>query len=140
LRIAQAPPPQQPCDGVDFSGLLHGEQALPPRTLYWHYPHYSDQGGPPAGAVLEEDWKLVKSYEDDHLELYNLALDQGEQYDLSSSYQDKALELNSKLVAWLDSVNAVMPKRNPQYDAERADNQAGAVSCSVHPVAGCGED
>jgi arylsulfatase A len=140
LRIAQAPPPQQPCDGVDFSGLLHGEQALPQRTLYWHYPHYSDQGGPPAGAVLEGDWKLIKSYEDDHLELYNLALDQGEQYDLSSSYQDKALELNGKLVAWLDSVKAVMPKRNPQYDAERADNQAAVVSCSFHPVAGCVED
>jgi arylsulfatase A len=140
LALAHGEAPQQPCDGIDFSGLLRGESKLPRETLYWHYPHYSDQGGPPAGAILDGDWKLIEFYEDDHLELYNLVLDPGEQYDFSSSFQDKASELHRKLVTWRESVHAVMPKRNPEYDASQADVHVGPLGCSAHPVAGCIED
>src|SRR5205814_337722 len=44
-------------DGVSLQPLLRGEEASE-RPLFWHYPHYSDQGGVPAGAVRLGDWYL----------------------------------------------------------------------------------
>lgn len=34
------------------------------KALYWHYPHYSNQGGIPSGAIRVGDWKLIERYED----------------------------------------------------------------------------
>ena len=30
------------------------------KALYWHYPHYSNQGGIPSGAIRVGDWKLIE--------------------------------------------------------------------------------
>jgi hypothetical protein len=60
LNMVQAGPAPQPCDGVDISGLLRGQAGLDRDALYWHYPHYSDQGGTPSGAIREGDWKLIE--------------------------------------------------------------------------------
>ena len=46
---------------------------LAPRPLYWHYPHYSNQGGRPGGAIRDGDWKLVESFETGRRELFDLA-------------------------------------------------------------------
>jgi arylsulfatase A len=140
LRVAGGGPPPQPCDGVDLTGLLHGESALSRETLYWHYPHYSDQGGTPSGAVMEGDWKLIEFFEDDHLELYNLALDPGEQYDFASSFADKASALHEKLISWRQSVKAAMPKRNPEFNGAIAASRRGPAGCSWEPALGCLED
>ena len=51
-------------DGVSLASLLKDGQPLAPRDLYWHYPHYSNQGGKPGGAIREGDWKLVEDYRD----------------------------------------------------------------------------
>src|SRR5207247_472637 len=58
-----------PLDGVNIMTLLRGE-SLPPRTLYWHFPNYTNQGGRPAGAIREGDWKLVEHFEDGGTELF----------------------------------------------------------------------
>lgn len=105
-----------PLDGVNLLPLLQG-QPLPSRTLYWHFPNYTNQGGRPAGAIREGDWKLVEQYEDDSLELYNLAQDIGEANNLADSQPDKAADLRRKLHTWRASVGARMPKPNPQFDA-----------------------
>src|SRR5258708_20174708 len=62
-------------DGLSLVPLLRGHG--PPRrdALYWHYPHYSNQGGVPSGAVRAGDYKLIEFYEDARLGLYNLASD-----------------------------------------------------------------
>src|SRR5258708_36537011 len=62
-------------DGLSLVPLLRGHG--PPRrdALYWHYPHYSNQGGVPSGAVRAGDYKLIEVYEAAGLELYNLASD-----------------------------------------------------------------
>jgi arylsulfatase A len=140
LRVAGGGPPPQPCDGVDLTGLLHGESTLARETLYWHYPHYSDQGGTPTGAVMEGDWKLIEFFEDGHLELYNLALDPGEQYDFASSFADKASALHEKLIRWRQTVDAAMPKRNPEFDRAMADARRGPAGCSWDPGSDCLED
>ena len=38
-------------DGVSIAPLLRGSDKVDREALYWHYPHYSNQGGFPAGAV-----------------------------------------------------------------------------------------
>ena len=54
-------------------------------AMFWHYPHYGNQGGSPSGAVREGDWKLIEFYEDGRLELYNLKSDLGEKKNLADA-------------------------------------------------------
>jgi arylsulfatase A-like enzyme len=105
-----------PLDGVSITKLLRGEP-LPARTLFWHFPNYTNQGGRPAGAVRDGDWKLVEQYEDSSVELYNLAQDIGETKDLATAEPERAAELRGKLAAWRASVGARMPTPNPAFDA-----------------------
>jgi arylsulfatase A-like enzyme len=105
-----------PLDGVSIMKLLRGE-SIPPRTLYWHFPNYTNQGGRPAGAIREGNWKLVEQFEDGSLELYDLANDVGESNNLVSTEPERATELHRKLQAWRPSVGARMPSPNPEFDA-----------------------
>jgi arylsulfatase A len=139
-NLAHAGSAPQPCDGLDFGALLRGERALARNTLYWHYPHYSDEGGTPSGAIREGDWKLIEFFEDDHVELYNLALDLGEQYNFASSYADKAYDLREKLIAWREQMNAAMPTPNPGYNPTVARTRIGPAGCSWSPGPACIED
>jgi arylsulfatase A-like enzyme len=83
--------------------------------LYWHYPHFSNQLGRPAGAVRSGKFKLVELYESDKLELYNLEEDISESNDLSAKMPGKTEEMHKMLVDWRKSVNAQMPLPNPDY-------------------------
>lgn len=139
-RIAGAGSAPAPCDGIDIAPLLHGQNPPQRDTLYWHYPHYSDQGGKPSGAIREGDWKLIEDFEDDHIELYNLALDPGEQYDFSSSFAPRAEDLRVKLQAWQSQVGAAMPRPNPESDPKLAKLHRGRAGCSWLPSAQCRED
>ena len=140
LSMVNAGPAPKPCDGVDISGLFRGKTSLARNVLYWHYPHYSDQGGTPSGAIREGDWKLIEFFEDGHVELYNLALDPGEQYNFASTFADKATDLLGKLQSWRESLNASMPRTNPEYNAARAELRLGPPGCSWSPEASCRED
>ena len=71
-------------DGVDLLPALEGK-SLDRDALYWHYPHYSNQGGIPGGAIRVGDYKLVERYEDGRVHLYNLTDDIGELTDLAES-------------------------------------------------------
>ena len=51
-------------DGVSLASLLTDGKPLASRPLFWHYPHYSNQGGRPGGAVRDGDWKLIEDYAD----------------------------------------------------------------------------
>jgi arylsulfatase A-like enzyme len=88
---------------------------LAERPLYWHYPHFSNQLGRPAGAVRYGKYKLVELYESDKLELYNLEEDISEANDLSAQMPGKTDEMHKMQVNWRKSVNAQMPLPNPDY-------------------------
>ncbi len=105
-----------PFDGVSLVGLLKGGD-LPARTLYWHFPHYSNQGGRPGGAARAGDWKLIEWYEDGRVELFDLARDPGETTDLAAREPKKAQELRDKLAAWRKAINAQEMTPNPNFDA-----------------------
>jgi hypothetical protein len=88
------------------------------RTFYWHFPHYTNQGGRPAGAMREGDWKLVEQYEDGSVELYNLASDIGETRNLADDEAIRAKSLQQKLHAWRKAVHAQENTLNPNFDAK----------------------
>jgi arylsulfatase A-like enzyme len=108
-------------DGVSLVALIRDRKPLADRSLYWHYPHYSNQLGKPAGAVRQGNYKLVELYEDNRLELYDLSKDIGEKKDLSKEMPEKTRQLYASLKEWRRSVNAQMPRPNPDYDPKRAD-------------------
>jgi arylsulfatase A-like enzyme len=118
LELCGLPPmPEQHKDGVSLVPLLKGG-TLPPRSLYWHYPHYGNQGGFPFGMIRDGDLKLIEWYEDSSVELYNVSKDIGEAHNLASKEVDKAKELQMKLAQWRKSVKALMPTENPQGDED----------------------
>ena len=74
--------------------------------LYWHYPHYSNQGGIPGGAIRMGDFKLIERFEDGRTHLYNLANDIGERDDLAAKMPDKVNAMRKRLHAWYREVDA----------------------------------
>jgi|SRR6516165_314856 arylsulfatase A-like enzyme len=108
--------PKQPVDGESLVPLLKQIGALKRDTLYWHYPHYSNQGGKPGGAVRRGDYKLIEFYEDGKLEMYNLKEDIGEKNDLAATMPGKVKEMQAILKQWRQGVNAQMPTPNPDYE------------------------
>jgi arylsulfatase A-like enzyme len=114
LELAGAQP-LSAAQGVSLTPLLRG-RALPPRPIFWHYPHYHPGGATPYSAVLDEGWRLVEFFEDDRAELYALGDDPMEQHDLAALQPQKTAELRAKLQAWRESVGAQLPTPNPDYD------------------------
>lgn len=110
--------PKQHIDGVSLMPLLHG-QKIKNRSLFWHYPHYGNQGGEPCSIIRDGDWKLIFYHEDLHCELYNLSMDISESEPLNAQYPNKVKELKKKLDKWLKDVDAKMPEADMQYDPKK---------------------
>jgi arylsulfatase A-like enzyme len=107
LDIAGIPlKPEQHQDGTSLAPLLKGQGRFPDRTLFWHYPHYSNQGGFPGGALRTGNWKLIERYEDGRIHLFNIATDLGEQNDVAQQHPDLVRELRGKLHAWYKETGA----------------------------------
>ncbi len=111
-------PQKQVIDGKSFVSLLKGEedQEIEERDLFWHYPHYGNQGGDPSSIIRSGPWKLIHYHEDRHDELYNLESDPGEQNNLLADNSAKASELRQRLDNWLVEVDARFPVPDPEYD------------------------
>ena len=122
LELAGVPVPEtQTVDGMSFASLLRGEadEEIAGRDLFWHYPHYGNQGGEPSSMIRNGPWKLIHYFEDGRDELYNLDSDPGELRDVAAGHPDKAAELRQRLDAWLVEVDAKLPVPDPEYDAEK---------------------
>jgi len=119
LEIAGLKPrPAQHLDGVSFASLLREPTAaLAREAVYWHYPHYGNQGGSPTGAIRAGDLKLIEFYEDNRVELYDLGKDLGEHRNLAAQMPERAVELRKKLDDWRQRVGARMPAPNPKFVA-----------------------
>jgi arylsulfatase A-like enzyme len=107
--------PTEPLDGISLASLLRGVE-IPPRPLMWHFPHYTNQGGRPAGAIRDGDWKLVEHYEDGRVELFHLPTDISERTDLAAKESSRVSDLRAKLAAWRKSVGAQENTLNPGFD------------------------
>ncbi len=116
LEMANLPlRPDQHIDGKSLVSVLKGNKQED-RTIFWHYPHYSNQGGEPGSAVRDGDYKLIDWFEKDSLELYNLRENIGETKNLAKENPEKTKELKTKLDNWRNTVNAKFPKPNPDYE------------------------
>ena len=121
LELAGVPvPEEQQVDGMSFVRLLEGrsDAAIAGRDLFWHYPHYGNQGGDPAAIIRRGAWKLIHYFEDGRDELYNLADDPGERDDLVRVQDQKTAVLRQRLDQWLVEVEAKLPVPDPDCDAE----------------------
>jgi arylsulfatase A-like enzyme len=90
------------------------------RPLYWHYPHYGNQGGNPSSIIQENGWKLIHYWEDGSNELYDLRADPGEQYNVAAKNPDTTENMAEKLLDWLTQVGANMPEMDKEYNADLA--------------------
>ena len=109
--------PNQHQDGVSLRPLLEGEEMKLERPLFWHYPHYGNQGGNPSSIIQQQGWKLIHYWEDGNDELYNLVADPGEKVDVAAQHPEKTQEMSNRLLQWLNSVGARMPEIDPEYNA-----------------------
>jgi arylsulfatase A-like enzyme len=101
-------------DGVSLLPIVRGEK-LKQRSIYWHYPHYANQGGKPGGAVRFGDYKLIEFYEDGRRELFNVKKDPSESHNRTGENDTLAVELAAELAHWRKEVGAKMPTPNPNY-------------------------
>lgn len=92
--------------------ILVPEKAIDRETLYWHYPHYGNQGGNPGSVIREGDWKLIYFYETQKAELYNLKEDIGERDNLADAQPELVEKMTIKLFDWLVSTKAAFPRPN----------------------------
>jgi arylsulfatase A-like enzyme len=108
LELAGVPAkPGQHLDGRSLVPLLKDPKASLDRlSLYWHYPHYSNQGGFPGGAIRTGDFKLIERFEDGRAHLYNLATDPGERTDLAAAQPSRVDAMRKDLHAWYQQVDA----------------------------------
>ena len=105
-------------DGVSLVPLLSGKGKLDERPLFWHYPHYSNQGGKPGAALRLGNFKLIEFFDPGLVELYNLVDDIGETRNLAEEMPGKTEEMLQLLHSWQEEVGAMGMDPNPSYDPE----------------------
>jgi arylsulfatase A-like enzyme len=140
LQLAGQPlKPEQHLDGVSFVPLLKGGSTARGKPLFWHYPHYANQGGPPNTVIREGDWKLVHWFGDyldttgftpddkpygklvvgPRTEVFNLREDPYETRNIAADRPKKTTHLTNALKAWLNRTKAKLPTPNSDFNEKR---------------------
>lgn len=114
LAGLSAPKPEDNVDGVTLSPLLTGGTNAP-RPLFWHYPHYSNQGGKPGGAIRDGDFKLIEFYETGRVELFDLKSGENRNLAEDPMHTARVKAMVGKLDAWRIKTGAQMMLPNPAY-------------------------
>lgn len=114
LEACGLPPrPDQHVDGKSFLPALEG-RPHDRGSIFWHFPHYANQGSTPGCSVRRENWKLIEFFEGGVV-LYDLASDLGEKHDLSAQHPERTRELLAELHAWQEEMHALKPAPNPDW-------------------------
>lgn len=124
-------------DGVSLLPLLQQSGSIARDALFWHYPHYANQGGKPGAAIRAGEWKLIEFYEEGRRELFQVARDVSESRNLAEQEPDRVRELSARLDAWRKSVGALMPELNTAYIPNpQADNDEIVIPARTADVRG----
>jgi arylsulfatase A-like enzyme len=116
LEMASLPPhAEQHRDGKSFASLLRGGTHFDRGPIFWHYPHYGNQGGSPAAAIRDGGWKLIEFFEESRVELYHLTNDVSEQHDFANSEPERAAAMLAQLHRWRKSTGAAMTSPNSNF-------------------------
>ena len=119
-------------DGKSLWPLLSQAEALNERPIIFHFPVYLQGNhssalatrGPlfrcrPGTSIRYGDWKLLRYYEDDSIELFDLKEDVSETNNVAEQYPEKAKELIAMMNNWLQKKNAPIPSAlNPKYNTD----------------------
>lgn len=119
--------PEQHIDGVSLKPILEGKELKLDRPLFWHYPHYGNQGGNPSSIIRVNNWKLIHYWEDGNEELYNLATDVGEKNDVLRAHPEIAKSMSTRLLDWLNKVSANLPMKDPEYNMKLASERQSNI-------------
>ncbi|NNC87546.1 MAG: sulfatase [Akkermansiaceae bacterium] len=111
LEVANLEPgPDLPLDGESLVPLITGNGNLKRKSLFFHYPNYAfHKRNRLGGAIRKGDFKLIRFYDDDSVELYDLKSDPGEKRNLAAANPETARELREELNQWLRDSGARMP-------------------------------
>lgn len=104
-------------DGISIVKLFKKDK-MKERPLFWHYPHYSNQGVEPGSAVRLGRYKLIDNFERGRQELYDLENDLSETRDISAENNAKKEELFNILKNWRQENNVQMMDTNPAYSPQ----------------------
>ncbi len=111
LEVAGLKPGKKPIDGESLIPILRQSGELDRKAIYFHYPNYAwHMDNRLAGAVRSADWKLIRNYDDDSLELYDMSKDLSERNNLAATHPKITARLNRGLSQWLKETNAPMPR------------------------------
>jgi len=109
-------PAEQQVDGESLVPLIKGNKLPADRLLYWHYPHYGNQGGEPSSIIMGQRWKLIYYHEDGRYELYDLQNDPGEQTNVASKNAEILQIYKDQLQLWLKQTHATFPTEDPKFE------------------------
>ena len=118
---AVAPRRDKVIDGESIVPLLRQSGPLKRDALYFHYPNYAFHRRNRLGSAIRQgNYKLIKHYDDNSVELYDLGKDIGERNDLSARLPERARRMREKLDTWLRQSGAKMPTRAPATPKQEA--------------------
>jgi hypothetical protein len=126
--------PGQIFDGVSVLPAWKGDSAFVRAPTFTYFPH--DPGVPdwmpPAVAVHDGDWKLIRIFNhgennQHRYQLYNLKNDLSETNNLASLEPVRVMELDGKIEAFLVDTKAVLPRVNPAFDPAKYDPKEEGV-------------
>jgi len=107
-----APETGKVLDGESIVPLLRQAGGLRRDAIYFHYPNYAFHKRNRLGSAIREGrFKLIKHYDDNLVELYDLGKDIGERRDLADKLPEKARRMREKLERWLEQSGAKLPRR-----------------------------
>jgi len=118
LDLAGVPlQPEQHIDGISLKPILEGKHINLERPLYWHYPHYGNQGGEPSSIIQQNGWKLIHYWEDNREELFKLPSTEKDELNVITKHPKIAQKLSNQLRSWLHEVGAKYPKKDIEFDS-----------------------
>ncbi|MEK9613178.1 MAG: sulfatase [Flavobacteriaceae bacterium] len=120
-------------DGNSITPVLEEKVDTLIRPLFWHFPIYlqaynkiNNQNRDslfrtrPGSVVRYGEWKLHYYFEENEVELYNLANDVGEREDLSLMDPEKTKEMLNLLKKWWNETHAPIPSQlNPEFEVSK---------------------
>ena len=144
LDLAHVSPEGLLLDGKSLVPTLEKQsKELAERPLFWNFPGYLEGGhaeshdprwrSTPQAVIRKGDWKLMKFYEDDSLELYNVKDDISEKHNLAQHHPEKTAALLSELEQWQKDTKApIVSELNPEYiDAPVAPQEGITLNVKV---------
>jgi arylsulfatase A len=104
-------------DGMNLGPFLTGRGSVPSRKLFWHFPHYTNQGSRPSGAMREDSWMLIEFYDEERVELFNLETDIRQTRNVALQETERVQAMRRELAAWRTKVGAQQNKLNPNFES-----------------------